>query len=331
MVKKTKLRPRRLNKDKDGRYFYLINGKKKFINTKQIANQKEILKINIKNIIPVPAPRKRIRKPSEVKPITNQQIVSKLVPIAPVSSKISESRLFKGKETKTPEEEKKLEEEKKKVEEDKKKADDEKKKLVDEKKALEDEKKKLSDDIKRLDDEKRKTEDEKRLKEIQRERDILEEERKKLQEDAKMIENNVNELKTLMRELDKRANEIEKKEKSLQKREEGISLNERLQQLTSKSSPTLSETSSVSSERIPKPRKAGASPSLQRMYDERDSRKDKSPTEKIGEFIKTSEKEEGIDLTPAYVNPEEANEGDIGYEETARKKMNKSQFEASLN
>jgi len=319
MVKKTKLRPRRLFQEKDGRYFYLINNKKKFINTGQITTQKQIAKINIQNVLPIPVRRKRIRKPSEVKPITNQQIVSKLVPIAPVSANLSSSRLFKGKDTKTPEEEKKLEEEKKKLEDDKKKSDDEKKKLEDEKKSLEEEKKKLSDEIRRLDDEKRKTDDENRLREIQRQRDILEEERRKLQEDAKNLNNDFNELKKYIKEINDREDNLEKKEKQLRKREEEqITLAQKLDELTRKSSPSLSETLSVSSERIPKPSKSGISPSLEDIA----KSKNKSPMEKINEFLSTPivDKEAQIDLTPEYVNPEETNEGDIGYEESKEDK-----------
>lgn len=318
MVKKTKLRPRRLFKDKNtNRFYYIIDGKKKYVKVPDKTTDKQIAKINIQNIIPIPVRRKRIRKPSEVKPITNQQIVSKLVPIAPVSSNLSQSRLFKGKEAKTPEEEKKLEEEKKKLEDEKKKSDDEKKKLEDEKKSLEDEKKKLSDEIRRLDDEKRKTEDENRLREIQRQRDILEEERKKLQEDAKNLNNDFNELKKYIKQLNDREDDLEKKEKQLRKREEGITLAERMAQLSRESSPVLSETSSVSSERIPKPSKSGISPALEDII----KSKTKTPQEKVNEFIKTSieekqAKKEELNLEPEYVNPEEANEGDIGYEES---------------
>ena len=122
MVKKTKLRPRRLfYDDKNKKYFYLINKKKKFINIGQIVSQKQISKINIQNIIPIKTRRKRIRKASEVKPITNQQIVTRLIPIAPISANLSESRLFKGQEI----------EDKKKIEELKKKSEEEKKSLTD--------------------------------------------------------------------------------------------------------------------------------------------------------------------------------------------------------
>lgn len=321
MVKKTKLRPRRLFKDsKTNRYFYLINGKKTFVKVPSQVSEKQIATINIKNILPVRTRTKRIRQPSEVKPITNQQIVSKLVPIAPVSANLLGSRLFKGKEAKTPEEEKKLEEEKKKLEEEKKKSDDEKKKLEDEKKkledekkSLEDEKKKLSDEIRRLDDEKRKTEDENRLREIQRQRDILEEERRKLQEDAKNLNNDFNELKKISEELRQREIDLNKEIKYYKDRTGGISLEERLNQLTPTSSPVLSETSSVSSERIPKASKSGISPALEDIA----KSKTKTPQEKVNEFLKTSiaQKEE-LNLEPEYVNPEEANEGDIGYEES---------------
>lgn len=85
MVKKTKIkqRPRRLFKDdKLGKYFYLIDGKKKYIKTGDITSEKQIARINIKNIMPVKVIRKAIRPRTSIKPITNQQVVSKLAPIS---------------------------------------------------------------------------------------------------------------------------------------------------------------------------------------------------------------------------------------------------------
>lgn len=102
MVKKTKIkkRPRRLFKDeKTDRYFYLIDGKKKYIKTSNITSDKQIARINIKNIIPVKVIRKTVRPRSSVKPITNQQIVSKLVPISAVSANLTDKlSLYKGKD-----------------------------------------------------------------------------------------------------------------------------------------------------------------------------------------------------------------------------------------
>jgi hypothetical protein len=98
---KTKRRPRRLFYDeKVKKYFYLINNKKKYIkidnNIPPKANEKgkdispkEIARVNIQNILPVSVIRKTIKPRSSIKPITNQQIVSKLVPIAPVSANLT--------------------------------------------------------------------------------------------------------------------------------------------------------------------------------------------------------------------------------------------------
>jgi hypothetical protein len=51
---------------------------------------KRVAKINIQNILPVPVRRKAIRPRETIRPITNQQVVSKLVPIAPISQNLSE-------------------------------------------------------------------------------------------------------------------------------------------------------------------------------------------------------------------------------------------------
>ena len=56
-------RPRRLYTNEDGKFYYLIDGKKKFVKAPAGVSQKQIAKINIKNIVNAPAKRiKRRRK-----------------------------------------------------------------------------------------------------------------------------------------------------------------------------------------------------------------------------------------------------------------------------
>lgn len=101
MVKKTKIkrRPRRLFKDeKTDRYFYLIDGKKKYIKIDKGVTAKAVAKVNIQNILNVPVKRKTVRPRTSITPITSQQVVTKLVPIAGVSANLSDSRLFKPKD-----------------------------------------------------------------------------------------------------------------------------------------------------------------------------------------------------------------------------------------
>jgi hypothetical protein len=88
---KIKRRPRRLfYDDKSKKYFYLINNKKKYIKINKEIPAKAIANINIQNILPVSVRRKSIRPRTSIKPITNQQIITKLVPIAPISQNLSE-------------------------------------------------------------------------------------------------------------------------------------------------------------------------------------------------------------------------------------------------
>lgn len=101
MVKKTKIkrRPRRLFKDaKTDRYFYLIDGKKKYIKTEKGVSAKAVAKVNIQNILNVPVKRKTVRPRTSITPIIPQPIVTKLVPIAGVSANLSDSRLFRPKD-----------------------------------------------------------------------------------------------------------------------------------------------------------------------------------------------------------------------------------------
>lgn len=93
MVKITKQRPRRLfYDDKTNRYFYLINNKKKYIKVPEGSSAKAIARVNIQNILPVPIRRKAIRPRASIKPITNQSVVSKLVPIAPISQNLTDKK-----------------------------------------------------------------------------------------------------------------------------------------------------------------------------------------------------------------------------------------------
>ena len=88
---KIKRRPRRLFYDeKSKKYFYLINNKKKYIKINDGISAKAISKINIQNILPVSVRKKTIRPRTSIKPITNQQINTKLVPIAPIAQNLSE-------------------------------------------------------------------------------------------------------------------------------------------------------------------------------------------------------------------------------------------------
>jgi hypothetical protein len=308
MVKKTKIkrRPRRLFKDsKTDRYFYLIDGKKKFVNTGQITSQKQISKINIQNVLPVPVRRKRIRPPSDVKPITTERIVSKLVPIAPVSANLSASRLFKGTDASD------VEKDKKKLEDDKKKADEEKKTIEDEKKKLDDDKKALEKEIRKLEDEKRKTEDDKRKADIEDRLRDLDNRRSAFMEDIVSLRRDKERLDELYRDFRDREQELQKREKSVKKSEEAFSLAQRLADMDDSSTGTLASPTNKSSTRIPKP---SMSPALEDIMKSRD----KSPIEKAQEFIRTSiaEKEAELDLTPEPFNPEEADEGDIGFSES---------------
>lgn len=57
------MRPRRLYVTKDNRFYYLINGKKKFIKVPEGMSQKQLQKVNITNIIGGPA--KRLKKKNQ--------------------------------------------------------------------------------------------------------------------------------------------------------------------------------------------------------------------------------------------------------------------------
>ena len=99
MVKKTKLRPRRLFYDKSkNKYYYLIEGKKTFIKTGDVS-QKQLVKINIKNIVPTRALVKRRRQPAETTLITSSKKVAPTL-LAPISANLTPNlNLYKLKDS----------------------------------------------------------------------------------------------------------------------------------------------------------------------------------------------------------------------------------------
>jgi hypothetical protein len=99
MVKKTKLRPRRLFYDKSkNKYYYLIEGKKTFIKTGDVS-QKQLVKINIKNIVPTRAPVKRRREPAETTLITSSKKIAPTL-LAPISANLTPNlNLYKLKDS----------------------------------------------------------------------------------------------------------------------------------------------------------------------------------------------------------------------------------------
>jgi hypothetical protein len=101
MVKKIKQRPRRLfYDDKTKRYFYLINNKKKYIKVPEGSSAKAIARVNIQNVLPVPVRRKAVRPRASIKPITNEPVVPKLVPIAPIAQNLISEKysIYKAKD-----------------------------------------------------------------------------------------------------------------------------------------------------------------------------------------------------------------------------------------
>jgi hypothetical protein len=101
MVKKIKQRPRRLFYDEvSKRYFYLINNKKTFIKAPKDMGAKAIARVNIQNVLPVPVRRKAVRPRASIKPITNEPVVPKLVPIAPIAQNLTAEKysIYKAKD-----------------------------------------------------------------------------------------------------------------------------------------------------------------------------------------------------------------------------------------
>ena len=66
----------------------MIKKKKKYIKVDKNISQKQVAKINIKNIIGIPVKKQLVRPRRSIKPVLTTQIVSKLVPIAPVSQNL---------------------------------------------------------------------------------------------------------------------------------------------------------------------------------------------------------------------------------------------------
>jgi hypothetical protein len=99
MVKKTKLRPRRLFYDKSkNKYYYLIEGKKTFIKTGDVS-QKQLVKINIKNVVPTRVQTKRRRQPVETTLITSSKRVAPTL-LAPISANLTPNiNLYKLKDS----------------------------------------------------------------------------------------------------------------------------------------------------------------------------------------------------------------------------------------
>ncbi|MEY3415827.1 MAG: hypothetical protein RLZZ418_1072, partial [Pseudomonadota bacterium] len=66
-------RPRRLYINSKGKYYYIIDSKKKFIKVPQGMSQQQIQNINIKNIIPGPAKRLK-RRTKKIVPVYSKKI-----------------------------------------------------------------------------------------------------------------------------------------------------------------------------------------------------------------------------------------------------------------
>jgi hypothetical protein len=69
-------RPKRLYKDKSDKYYYLNKGKKIFVKIPETATAKQIQNVNIKNIFPIPEPR-RIKKKRKKTGLTYQKKIDK--------------------------------------------------------------------------------------------------------------------------------------------------------------------------------------------------------------------------------------------------------------
>lgn len=67
-------RPRRLYTTDDGKFYYLIDGKKKFVKAPAGANEKQIARINIKNIVNVPSAKRLKRRRKRIKPAYGKKV-----------------------------------------------------------------------------------------------------------------------------------------------------------------------------------------------------------------------------------------------------------------
>jgi hypothetical protein len=69
------VRPKRLYLNSKGKYYYIIDGKKKYIKVPPTMSQKQVQNINIKNIIGTTAARRLKRRKKKVEPRYQQRIV----------------------------------------------------------------------------------------------------------------------------------------------------------------------------------------------------------------------------------------------------------------
>ena len=67
-------RPRRLYTTDDGKFYYLIDGKKKFVKAPSGANEKQIARINIKNIVNVPSAKRIKRRRKRIEPAYGKKV-----------------------------------------------------------------------------------------------------------------------------------------------------------------------------------------------------------------------------------------------------------------
>jgi hypothetical protein len=67
-------RPRRLYTNEDGKFYYLIDGKKKFVKAPAGISQKQIAKINIKNIVNAPAAKRIKRRRKRIEPAYGKKV-----------------------------------------------------------------------------------------------------------------------------------------------------------------------------------------------------------------------------------------------------------------
>ncbi len=71
-------RPRRLYTTDDGKFYYLIDGKKRFVKTPAGVSQKQIAKINIKNIVNAPTTKRVKRRRKKIQPVYGAKVGSVL-------------------------------------------------------------------------------------------------------------------------------------------------------------------------------------------------------------------------------------------------------------
>ena len=67
-------RPRRLYTTDDGKFYYLIDGKKKFVKAPAGVSEKQIARINIKNIVNVPSAKRIKRRRKRIEPAYGKKV-----------------------------------------------------------------------------------------------------------------------------------------------------------------------------------------------------------------------------------------------------------------